>query len=119
MRKTIDETQIPKRYGGKGELPIKMGYAADVEDALIDGDYAAQGDPIDVETVHCRRNAGRESKEKEADDAKEEQAAEQGQDKDVEEKEEKADAEEDGYVKVAKGNGITDDSAAKAQETEA
>merc|ERR1712129_693677 len=72
MRKSIDSAQIPKCYGGEGMLAIKMGYAADVDDALIDGDYAAQSDPIDVDTVHCRRNAGRESKEKEDDEKEKE-----------------------------------------------
>merc|ERR1712154_598030 len=113
MKKTIAIDQIPARYGGKGALPIKMGYAADIEDALIDGDYSAQSDPIDVETVHCRRNANRERKESEEANAKdsqsklnvneEEKAVENvsTEEQDTEEKD-GDERDEDEYVKVEK-----------------
>ena len=55
MTKDIPLNQIPKRYGGTCELPIKYGYCADIENDLLDGDYG-EGDPIDLNTVKCVRN---------------------------------------------------------------
>merc|ERR1712129_481870 len=100
-------------YGGKGALPIKMGYAADVEDALIDGDYSAQSDPIDVDTVRCRRNANRERKESEESNANESKSNEEqkgvqnasAEEQDTEEKD-GDDGDEEEYVKVEKDNTI-------------
>ena len=39
MSKFIDMDQIPKKFGGKGELPIDFGYVADIDHSLVDCFY--------------------------------------------------------------------------------
>jgi len=65
MKKKIALDQIPKSYGGKGELPIKYGYAADIDNDILDGDYCEQSDPLDLENVACIKNMKKQKKEKE------------------------------------------------------
>merc|ERR1712113_605988 len=56
MKKRIDLDQIPKKYGGKGKLPIKLGYAADFDNDIVDGDYSLHSDPINLQTIECIKN---------------------------------------------------------------
>eukprot|EP01084_Bolivina_argentea_P282631 483835_1 len=54
MKQYIDLDQIPKLYGGNGILPVKYGYAADIDNDILDG-YYLMDDPIDLETVSCKK----------------------------------------------------------------
>eukprot|EP01084_Bolivina_argentea_P265434 449930_1 len=57
MVKRISIDHIPKKYGGKGKLgPIKLGYAADIENEYVDGHYSLQCDPVDLKTIQCVKN---------------------------------------------------------------
>jgi len=41
MKKYIDIDQIPSKYGGKGNIPIKLGYAADIKPEYQDEYYGS------------------------------------------------------------------------------
>lgn len=56
MTKHIALDQIPKSYGGTGTLPVRYAYSADIDPDLLDGDYASQPDPIDLDTIPCVKN---------------------------------------------------------------
>merc|ERR1712087_338958 len=81
MKKKINLDQIPKKYGGTCELPIQLGYTADIDRDLLDGDYCTQGDPLDVESIPCIKNrdklAAQMNKLQVSDDAKTEETNEQ------------------------------------------
>ena len=70
MKKKISLDQIPKAYGGQGELPIKYGYTADIDNDILDGDYCTVPDPIDFETVPCLKNKDKLKKDEEKNDDK-------------------------------------------------
>eukprot|EP01084_Bolivina_argentea_P118145 209682_1 len=74
MKKKISMDQIPKSYGGTNELPIKLGYTADIDNDLLDGDYCKQSDPINYDTISCKKN--KTNKQKSNDDDKKEKEKE-------------------------------------------
>eukprot|EP01084_Bolivina_argentea_P129422 228584_1 len=113
MKKRISLYQIPKKYGGKCELPIKRGYTADIDNDILDGDYCTVGDPMDLKTLPCIRNNNRlaeEKKEKEKE-TKEDAANDDDDDRKVDAKVSNANADK------VQGNG-SDDSYVKVQDNE-
>mmetsp|Transcript_23966 Transcript_23966/g.38025 ORF Transcript_23966/g.38025 Transcript_23966/m.38025 type:complete len:418 (+) Transcript_23966:31-1284(+) len=117
MTQNIAKDQIPASYGGDGKLPIKLGYVADVDNDIIDGDYCTVPDPLDLSTVPCNKNktkndsASDESKTKQ--DEQESKDDENEENKPNEQKKAANSASDDSFVKVNKedaANATADDS---------
>ena len=52
MKQYIDLEQIPKEYGGSGDMVIQYGYMADIDPHILDVDWCKVPDFVDLHNVY-------------------------------------------------------------------